>query len=280
MQDAKTSRAPFPVFYDAETVPQWETFEEVPERTAATFEKRFRREIDETAQIKDVMGGAVENEYEIVWQRRAGMCAEYGKVICVSLGLVLDNGTKLKVKTIAPQMIPLVEKNGGCERVLLDDVLVVLSKTRSVAGHNIKSFDNLFLCRRYAIHGMEPPVCLNRTGMKTWDDPNEDTMELWGFGEWRPMISLDALADALKIASPKGELDGSKVAALYYSSPPEGMLPWDHKAEVLKKIGDYCNGDIITTVNVYLKLKRLPIITPDRIEYAAATPQQQPKLEL
>lgn len=268
MQDAKTSK-PFPVFLDIETVPQLYDWEEVDERTDGIFKKKFNKDYD-----------PAKGSWAELWKQKSAMLAENGKVICVSLGVLAENGTKLRIKTICPNVIPVLEKNGGGERLLLDDLSVVLGSVRTVAGHNIKRFDNPFLCRRFIIHGMQPPVCIDKSNVKPWEDVNEDTMQLWSFGEFNSTISLDSLANIFKLPSPKTVMDGSMVADLYYSEPPEGMLPWDHKAEVLKKIGDYCNGDIITTVNVYLKLKRLPIITPDRIEYAAATPQQQPKLEL
>ena len=64
-------------------------------------------------------------------------------------------------------------------------------------------------------------------------------MELWKFGDIKNFSSLNLLAHIFGIPSPKQDLDGAQVSKTYYEEKD------------LKKIGDYCRGDVITLARIY-----------------------------
>lgn len=77
-------------------------------------------------------------------------------------------------------------------------------------GHNILSFDLRFLWQRCVVNRINPPSFIPFNA-KPWDGKVFDTMTAWNPAREKS-VSLDKLCLALGIPSPKGDLDGSKVA--------------------------------------------------------------------
>lgn len=175
-----------------------------------------------------------------VFEDRAGIFSEFSKVICISFGSLHVNGNQwtFRVKSLLDED----------EKTLLNNFSSLCMRFRErhqkliFCGHNIKEFDLPFLCRRMIIHNipLAPPLQLQHT--KPWDHPHMDTLELWRFGDLKNFSSLALLAEVLGIPSPKNDLDGSKVAKVY----------WQEKD--LGRIADYCMQDVITAARVYLQL--------------------------
>lgn len=176
------------------------------------------------------------------FENRAGIYAEFGKVICIGLGLFIrDENKQFKIRLKA-----LFNRD---EKALLQDfdkmlkAFLNIHKDLVFCGHNIKEFDVPYLCRRFLIHELPIPEIMQFGGLKPWQVPLEDTLHLWRFGDYKHYTSLDLLASVLGVPSSKTEMDGSQVAAAYW------------KDDKLEKIADYCLQDIYTTALVYLKLK-------------------------
>lgn len=93
------------------------------------------------------------------------------------------------------------------------------------------------------VHGIELPYKLNLFGKKPWEIPHLDTMELWKFGDYKHFTSLKLLANILGIPSPKDDIDGSQVRQVYYEE------------KNLDRIITYCEKDVITTAQVFLRLR-------------------------
>lgn len=176
-----------------------------------------------------------------IFEEKAGVFSEFAKIVCIGFGSLNDNGGKwtMRLKSI-------VNDN---EKLLLQDFCDMLSrfttryKDLKFCGHNIKEFDIPFICRRMLINGMGLPPCLDISGKKPWEISHLDTMELWKFGDYKHFTPLSLLAEVFGIPSPKSDMDGSKVASVY----------WQDKD--LPRIGQYCLLDVYTTAKVFLKLK-------------------------
>lgn len=182
---------------------------------------------------------------------RAGIYAEFGKVVCISTALVhlVDGQHKLRVKSFY----------GDDERVLLSEFAKVLARYYSgedkfLCGHNIKEFDVPYMARRMLIHGIELPKPLDLAGKKPWDVKHIDTMELWKFGDYKHFTSLNLLAKLFNIPTPKDDISGADVAKVYYEEND------------LERIRIYCEKDTVTVANLYRKLTNLPVIADDNIE--------------
>lgn len=181
-----------------------------------------------------------------MYKEKAAIFAEFGRVVCIGIGCYITEGdtTKFVMKVISDMD----------EKQLLQKFLESLyrfceqHKQVHFCGHNIKEFDLPYLCRRLLIHGMKLPHLLDLSGVKPWDNPHIDTLELWRFGDYKHYISLALLSEILSIPSPKDDMDGSQVSAVF----------WEEKD--IRRIGTYCLKDVYTTAQVFLKLKSMPPI--------------------
>lgn len=238
--------SPFPIhnilFLDIETVSQHPSFHDVP----GDWQELWRHKADSLVRDKTAVVPTPEELYG-----RAAIYAEFGKIICISCGVLSGPaaGRKLLLKSFY----------GDDEKDLLLRFYDLLHKWGSegqkhLCAHNGKDFDFPYLCRRMVTHGMNLPSVLNLAGKKPWEVPHIDTMELWKFGEYKCYISLNLLAHTLGIPTPKDDIDGSQVGDVY----------WIQRD--LPRIVTYCQKDVVTVAQVYLRLHGEPAIRPENIE--------------
>lgn len=229
------------LFLDIETVSQYASFDGMTEDWKQLWEKKaenlLRNKEDQTP----------ESIYE-----RAGIYAEFGKVICISCGIVqvLGGEKKLLIKSFW----------GHNESEILSAFCDMLSKwsadgNKYLCAHNGKEFDFPYLCRRMVINDVCVPSVLSISGKKPWEVNHLDTMELWKFGDFKNYTSLNLLAHALGIATPKDDIDGSMVGSIYWNQND------------LSRIVNYCQKDVITVAQVYLRINREPLILPENVEF-------------
>jgi len=180
---------------------------------------------------------------------RAGIWAEFGKIICISVGYfkLQDDAKTFRVTTFKgdePQLLEqfkaLLENHFGFAKHML-------------CAHNGKEFDFPYIARRMIINGITLPNHLDLFGKKPWEVNHLDTMELWKFGDYKNYTSLKLLANVLGIPSPKEDIDGSMVRDVFY------------KEKDLDRIARYCELDVITTAQVFLRLRNEAILKKPEI---------------
>ena len=190
-----------------------------------------------------------DKDYAKTYRDKAAIYAEFGKVIVVSTGYLNPETQKFHIKSIY----------GQSEKELLAELSKWLDdpfRSFQICGHNIKEFDIPYLCRRMLIHGVPLPAPLQVRGKKPWEVNHLiDTMDLWKFGDLKNYTSLDLLAHAFGIPSPKDDIDGSQVGHVY------------HEEHDLERIKRYCEKDVLTVAQVYLRLNQLPVLNEDQIEF-------------
>lgn len=191
---------------------------------------------------------------EDLFNLRAGIYAEFGKVICVSVGMLYDTesgelGLKTKSYCGHDEKTVLLEFKGMLEKIDSPSV--------RLCAHNGKEFDFPYLCRRMLVQNIPLPVALNISGRKPWETPHLDTMEMWKFGDYKNYTSLDLLAAIFNIPSSKSDMDGSQVNHVYY------------KEKNLDKIKNYCVSDVVVLTQLYLKLKGMPLLDPKYVIHSA-----------
>lgn len=224
------------LFLDIETVPQVAEYSQLPEEMQQLWEQKT------LYQRKEGISG--EEFYE-----KAGIWAEFGLIICISAGYFhFDNGRRqFRLKTFH-----------GEEKALLQEFKILLdthfkSPKRLLCAHNGKEFDFPYIARRMIINQIPLPAKLNLFGKKPWEIPHLDTMELWKFGDYKHYTSLKLLARILNIPSPKEDMDGSMVKDTYYVD------------QDMERIIAYCELDVITLAQVFLRLKNEPLMDADEI---------------
>ena len=140
------------LFLDVETVPVAPTFSELSEEFQLLWAEKTRWQRSE---------GQTPDEF---YGLKAGVMAEFAKVICVSVGYICE-----KNKTSFLGLNPFY---GDDEELLLNDLKTLLddkfaTKSHYLCAHNGKEFDYPFLCRRMIINGVTLPKILEIAGKKT-----------------------------------------------------------------------------------------------------------------
>ena len=222
------------LFLDVETVPQCAAYDALPERMKELWEKK-------SAYVRKD-GQSAEEFYE-----RAGIWAEFGKIICISVGYVRTSksGRVFRVKSFY----------GDDEKALLTGFCELLQtffakkKEARLCAHNGKEFDFPYIARRALINGLPLPKALDVAGSKPWDVPFLDTMELWKFGDYKHYVSLDLLTAIFDIPSPKDDMDGSQVAEVYYRDGD------------LSRIVRYCEKDVMSVAQLLLRYRGEPLLS-------------------
>lgn len=217
------------LFLDIETVPQAEDWSHLDEQTQYLWDKKTKnqRKDDVTA--------------EEFFVDRGGIMAEFGKIICISIGM-LEKNNELKIKSFY----------GDNEKDLLLEFCEIFNTPRLrdviLCAHNGKEFDFPYIARRLLINGIQPPVIFQMFGKKPWEIPHLDTLELWKFGDWKSFASLELLAHIFDVPTPKDDIDGSQVTSVYYQDKD------------LLRIVKYCEKDVLTLCNVFRRMRQEDII--------------------
>jgi DNA polymerase elongation subunit (family B) len=225
------------LFIDIETVSQEPEFEKLAPKFKAHWEKK-----------SNFIGTAEERPEDTYG--RAGIYAEFGKIVCISAGFIqLEKGTKkLRIKSYA----------NDDEAILLHDFFELLHQHYNhrealLCAHNGKEFDFPYIARRALVKGITIPEILNLAGKKPWEVKHLDTLQLWKFGDYKHYTSLSLLTTIFNIPTPKDDIDGSMVNVVYW------------KEKNLKRIAVYCEKDVIALTQLFLRFRNESLVDQENI---------------
>ncbi|MEZ2335816.1 3'-5' exonuclease [Mucilaginibacter sp. RCC_168] len=218
---------------DIETVPQYSSHDQVPEHLQKLWELKSQNlRKDESAES---------------FYKSAGIWAEFGKIICISVGIFTGGkDTGLRIKSFA----------GHTEKDLLTEFSALLfgqSPNLVLCAHNGKEFDFPYICRRLLINGLPFPPQLQIAGKKPWEVVHIDTMELWKFGDYKNYTSLNLLTAIFDIPTPKDDIDGSMVGDVYWN------------LNQLDRICTYCQKDVVATAQLLRRYRGEELIKDELI---------------
>ncbi|MFK8297255.1 3'-5' exonuclease [Capnocytophaga cynodegmi] len=224
------------LFLDIETVPLFEDYQELSQTEQELWEEKtkYQRKEDFTA----------EEFYD-----RAGIWAEFGKIVCISVGYF---SFRYEQRTFR------VTSFFGDEVKILKDFSHLIeqyfsSSNKLLCAHNGKEFDFPYITRRMIINNIRIPQKLQLFGKKPWEVPHLDTLEMWKFGDYKHFTSLKLLTHVLGIPSPKDDIDGSQVRDVFY------------KEKNIDRIVTYCEKDTVTVAQVFLRFRGEALLTEDEI---------------
>lgn len=220
------------LFLDVETVSNFADYDDLDDRLKTQWSRKasfFKKREEEATDSS-------------LYFDRAGIYAEFGRIIVISIGYFHEEEGQLnfRVKSLY----------GDDEKALLEEFKSILHKMSDdlrLCAHNGREFDFPYLSRRMLINGIQLPSALDLSGKKPWEVNHLDTMDMWKFGDWKHFTSLELLAAIFGIESSKTAIDGSMVNTVY------------HKQNDLKAIANYCKDDVVVTAQLYCKLKSLDI---------------------
>jgi DNA polymerase elongation subunit (family B) len=228
------------IFIDIETVSAHKNFDDLSPEWQDLWKRKAKN------LTKDQ-----QSESEIYDQ--ASIYAEFGKIICIGVGFLRrgKDGLQFRVKSYC----------ADDEKTLLQEFANLLNRSFNgpqylLCAHNGKEFDFPYLARRMMVHGIALPKLLDIQGKKPWEVQHLDTLELWKFGDRKSFTSLNLLAHLFNIPTPKDDIDGSMVGAVYWQEND------------LDRIARYCCKDVITLARVFLKFRGDKTIDEDDIVYA------------
>ncbi|MDR2963722.1 MAG: 3'-5' exonuclease [Bacteroidales bacterium] len=225
------------LFLDIETVPLCASLSEVSEEERVLWEQKSKR-----LQTGDI---APEELY-----KKAGIFAEFGKIVCISVAFVLQKGSKLQVRVRSFA--------GHNEKQILEDFMALVrtyfnSGKTLFCAHNGMEFDFPYLGRRALINGISIPKMLDARGKKPWEMPFLDTLDMWRFGDYKNYTSLKLLTHVFGIPTPKDDIDGSMVCDVYWQE------------QDLQRIVSYCQKDVIAILQLFRKYRCEDLIPEDAI---------------
>jgi DNA polymerase elongation subunit (family B) len=218
---------------DIETVPQYSSHDQLPEHMKKLWDLKTQYQRKEETP---------EDFYE-----RAGIWAEFGKIICISVGIFTKGRfTGLRVKSYA--------SHDEAELLIqFADLLRSQPPNLVLCAHNGKEFDFPYICRRMLVNGLQMPPQLEISGKKPWEINHLDTMELWKFGDYKSYTSLSLLTAIFNIPTPKDDIDGSMVGRVYWVD------------NQLERIATYCQKDVIATAQLLRRYRGEELIADEYI---------------
>ncbi len=227
------------LFLDIETVPQFPNFSVLDDKTKQLYSQKTKFLQKDNTITPDEL-------YE-----RAGIYAEFGKIICISVGYIHEGnlGEQIRLKSFSNEE----------EEILLKEFVKLLEENQQfsiLCGHNAKEFDFPYICRRLLIHGITLPTVLDIAGKKPWEISHLDTMELWKFGDYKAYTSLALLCHIFQIPTPKDDISGEDVARVYYEE------------KNLERIKVYCEKDVVALIQLLRKMMGKSLIKEDKIIFS------------
>jgi hypothetical protein len=232
------------LFLDIETVGlcrNWEGCKENHPNIAEQFVKYYDWFLKRFPEDNVEVSGLEEELQKMndVYEKRSALVPEFAKIVCVSMAFVTNEG--IKQQTFS----------NHDEKQLLIDVRNLLDRCHKLdfylCGHNLKNFDIPMLAKRMIINGIMPSKMLPSYDTKPWEVRAIDTKEIWQYGSYTSIGSLDLVCSTMGIETPKdGPIHGGNVHEVY----------WNNQSR-LNEISEYCEKDVKVLVDFITKLKEL-----------------------
>lgn len=230
------------IFLDIETVPLAPEYSGLNEKWKQLWEHKMRFQINNDEPVE-------------VLYNRAGIYAEFGRIICISAGYVTQKNGNLYFR--------LKSFYNEAEKILIQDFFNALEAftkvgKRRLCAHNGQEFDYPYIARRALVNNLQLPKLFDIAGSKPWEVKDQliDTLQLWKFGDYKHYTSLSLMCELFNIPTPKDDIDGSQVAQIF----------WEEKN--IERIVRYCEKDTLAVANLLLKYKGDKIIPIENMEVA------------
>jgi hypothetical protein len=229
------------LFVDIETVGAHQDFESCQKENpllAEQFIKYFDWFIKRFPEDSDLLSDNHLDNLNTIFSKRAALVPEFNKIVCVSLAFVMENG-EIKKQSYS-------NKN---EKELLKSVKTTLDKCHKMdfylCGHNVKNFDIPVIAKRMIVNGILPSLMLPSFDVKPWEMKVIDTKDIWQYGSFNSIGSLELLCVNLGIETPKsGNISGQNVHDEFYKGN-------------INDIVKYCEKDVEVLIQIVKKLKEL-----------------------
>ena len=213
------------LFLDIETVPQYETFAEAPAEMQLLFTQRYKEDVTTSSE-------------EEVWNEKASLQPEFGKIVCISVGMIHNGKFVKKSYSSEDELSVLNDFVSGKLIERLNDI----SGGTIFCAYSGESFDFPFIAKRLIMNGLMIPKFLFYTDRKPWErNFLVDLKTIWKWEVYNGNVSLKLLSYSLGLGS-GDDIDGSMIKDIYYVEKD------------VKKIATHCENDIDLLYHSYNKL--------------------------
>lgn len=185
-------------------------------------------------------GEMTQEEILTTYQDQSALYAEFGRIICVSVGMLSKEGFKLNTYNNPNEKELLIE---------LFSMFDKLKKGTKLCGHAIKQFDIPWMYQRAIINNLKPHDLVDTSGLKPWElDWIVDTKDLFQGSSFN-RASLLGIGTALGHPSPKDVISGKEVPKFYWADPVKNT----------PIISEYCEKDVKAVYLVLDHFKNLGV---------------------
>lgn len=221
------------IFFDIETAGLYSTLEELKENDKHLADLWVKR----CKWLQKQVDPGESTDPSDLWETRASLHPEFGRVVCVSFGVFTPEGLER-----------ITSFYGEDEKDILEKSNKVLANSRTkgykIAGQNIKNFDVPYLGKRMLINKITPDPIIQTWNKKPWETPFLDLAEIFAFGAWgQTFSSLDLISHVLGVPTSKDNMEGSQVHSYYWKG-----------GDSIESIKDYCEQDVICTMNCFKEI--------------------------
>ena len=245
------------IFMDIETTSQKSNFKDLADIEKLLFMEKFKKDvgmdIDTIHKKYKSKAKAFLEDMEKVYSLKAPLFPEFGKIICVSIGMMWETEESWQIKTMSfaskneEDLLLELSNHEKLSKIwtnLSNKWEKNLSNFHSLCAHNGFVFDYPFIAKRMILNKIVPPPMFDFAHLKPWEiNFLIDTKKEWAFGVWDGAVSLKLLCHLFDVPTPKDDISGADVKRVFWE---EDDLP---------RIVKYCEKDVIAMSRVYLGMK-------------------------
>lgn len=236
------------LFLDIEAVREYKTFQDFTQnRNLENWKKVAAKH------YSDVLKSDKEPTDSEIYLGKAGLYAEYAKVVCIGFGRAIVDLTgptpvvnkKLYDITSHEEYSILVTFANQLEKAFTSNPNTIL------CGHNILEYDIPFLVKRMIKFKIKIPQLLkNAIFGKPWEIKLTDTMRDWKMNTSKYM-SMDTICEFMGIPSSKhGEVNGSNLGDYYWNNDSFWNKEKEREDSILLNISKYCKDDVSNVMDI------------------------------
>jgi len=197
-----------------------------------------------------------EDVLEEMYNTKAPIFPEWGKILCISIGAMWKSGGEYLMKITSffneneeellrelvdhPKLGAILNSIPGKYEKNPDDFW-------AMCAFNGMVYDFPFIAKRLIINGIKLPKMFDYSHLKPWEleylliDPKK----AWQMNVFDAAVSLEMLTSVFDIPTPKDGISGADVKDVFWI---ENDLP---------KIAEYCEKDVLALGRVLLKMKNI-----------------------
>ena len=222
------------IFLNIETVPQYAKFEDMHENKRELFIRRFKSDIKESwPNVPDgIPPEYAAKIYEHVYQEKAGLTSEFGKIACISFLVITD------VDKCEYQSLSIADSD---EKKLIQTFLdkavsirdwpkIDADKKKSACSYSGFGFTWPYIAHRCLLNSIPIPPMFDYSEGKPWEQEHLiSLMNVWNYNRSSSFTSLSTLAESFGVEHHDYP---SQVAGWYHASDFESLKEYSKQTKL------------------------------------------------